>query len=188
MDDLIKRAYAFRRFDRDCKCPGLLRELAEALEKTQSSKDQRAPKGSHHCHGCGYYGYNHPGDREGWCKHPQAPKDEIVYPTDHCADFKAWEMPADERKTLPWEYCECGCKGWELKLGGTYFWMHWDLDKRWSLGTQHGMLYTKHVFKSTPEAESFVLTELATKLPKLQQDHQVITELLARHPQRQDKP
>jgi hypothetical protein len=107
-----------------------------------------------------------------------------VLPTDHCADFKAWQVPVEEKKTLPWKYCECGCKGWELDVGGMYFWMHWDLDKRWSLGTQHGLLYTKNIFSSAPDAEAFVLAELAKTLPQLQQDHQTITELLAKHPQR----
>jgi hypothetical protein len=27
-----------------------------------------------------------------------------------------------KRKALPWKYCECGCHGNELELGGVYFW------------------------------------------------------------------
>jgi hypothetical protein len=32
MSELTDRAYKFRRFDRDCRCPGLLRELADRIE------------------------------------------------------------------------------------------------------------------------------------------------------------
>lgn len=27
-----------------------------------------------------------------------------------------------EKKRLPWVYCECGCHGHEISIGGLYFW------------------------------------------------------------------
>jgi hypothetical protein len=195
MSELTDRAYKFRRFDRDCTCPGLLRELAETVEKLEEQlasatgpADQRATKHSYACHGCGYYGYKEPGDREGWCKHPKAPKGEVVRPTDHCDDFKAWKMPAEEKKTLPWVYCECGCKGWELSLGGRYFWMYWDLGKKWYLSRQHGMLYANGPYASAPAVERLVLDELRRTLSKLEQDKDIISMALAMHPDEKSQP
>lgn len=30
---------------------------------------------------------------------------------------------------IQWEYCECGCHGYELRLGPAYYWMFCDLDR-----------------------------------------------------------
>jgi hypothetical protein len=147
----------------------------------------RAPKLNHHCNGCKYYGYNDPGAARGWCKHPDAPEGEVVRHDDHCDDFKAWQMPAEEKKALPWVYCECGCKGWDLSVGGMYFWMFWDLGNGWYVGRQHGRAFANHKFRSAPDAETFVLAELSKALPKLRQDQKLIAEVLAKHPQ-QSKP
>jgi hypothetical protein len=111
-----------------------------------------------------------------------------VLPTDHCADFKAWQMPAEEKKTLPWKYCECGCKGWELDIGGMYFWMYWDLGKRWYLGAEHGMLGAQGPYKSAPEVEAIVIKELREALPQRELEHRAIAELLLQHDVRTRKP
>jgi hypothetical protein len=34
---------------------------------------------------------------------------------------------------LPWKYCECGCHGWDLNIGGNYFWLHWNTKDKWTL-------------------------------------------------------
>lgn len=34
---------------------------------------------------------------------------------------------ADKVNEITWEYCECGCHGYELRLGTVYFWMLNDL-------------------------------------------------------------
>ena len=60
--------------------------------------------------------------------------------------------------TLPWEYCECGCHGWSLDIGGNYFWLHWDLASRWTLRSGHGFLGGREVgvYKTVQGAEGTV--------------------------------
>lgn len=65
---------------------------------------------------------------------------------------------------LPWEYCECGCKGWNLDVGGVYFHLHWDLKDKWYLSREHGISSTRKVYKSAPEAEDVVKEALREAL------------------------
>jgi len=46
-----------------------------------------------------------------------------------------------EHKRLSWEYCECGCKGYDVWLGALYYWLFWDLHEKkklFYLHTGHG--------------------------------------------------
>jgi hypothetical protein len=44
MTDLIERARKFRRFDGDCACPSLINELANRVEKLESTRIDQAEK------------------------------------------------------------------------------------------------------------------------------------------------
>ena len=98
------------------------------------------------------------------CVHPDAPPDDMPALDDCCDDWEAYATPKQERLTLPWEYCECGCKGWNLNVGGVYFHLHWDLKGKWYLSREHGISNTRKVYKSAPEAEAVVKTALAEAL------------------------
>lgn len=73
-------------------------------------------------------------------------------------------MPKE--KTLNWEYCECGCHGSELRIGGEYFWSltDWpekngkpDYDKP-MFHLNDGHKYGKHLgtFKTSEERDEHV--------------------------------
>jgi hypothetical protein len=44
---------------------------------------------------------------------------------------------------LPWEYCECGCKGYTLSLGSQHFSVYWDRKDGYYLGWGHSSLSTQ---------------------------------------------
>jgi hypothetical protein len=117
------------------------------------------------CGSCGYCGLaDDPKLVRGKCSHPEAPEDETVALSDYCADWKGYEMPKEQRKRLPWEYCECGCKGWNLDIGGVYFHLYWDLKDTWLLSDKHGVSMNRKKYNSAPEAEAVVKEALAEAL------------------------
>jgi hypothetical protein len=63
---------------------------------------------------------------------------------------------------LPWKYCECGCHGWDLSIGGLYFWLFWNLKDEWTLRTGHGHVGGAEVgvYKSDRGAEQAVRRRL----------------------------
>lgn len=138
----------------------------------------RAQKSSHQCSGCTYLRYNKPSDSECWCGHPGAPKGEVVRSEDHCDDWEAWQVPENEKLTLPWEYCECGCKSSELRIGGVYFHLHWDLKDGWYLSDSHGINGNRKRYGSAPEAEAVVKKALRDALDKQDEQQTAIKAVL----------
>lgn len=59
-----------------------------------------------------------------------------------------------KRGTLPWEYCECGCHGHEVRIGTLYYWMFNDLRGGFHLYTSHGGFGAKlDAYSSFEEAD-----------------------------------
>jgi hypothetical protein len=116
--------------------------------------------------------------RESKCRHPEAPEDDDIRLDDYCEDWEPYEVPEQQRKKLPWAYCECGCKGWDLNLGGIYFWLFWDLKDSWYLSRQHGRLGKLQRFKSAPEAEVVVIEALREGLTKRSEEQLAIKNIL----------
>lgn len=140
----------------------------------------RKPRSSHRCSGCNLFRSKDSFDRKGWCGHPEAPVVEVVRLDDHCDDWEAYELPAKERRRLPWEYCECGCHGWDLSLGGVYFHLYWDLGDKWFLSREHGISSTRKIYKSAPEAEAVVIEALRKAADARQDERAAIDSVLAK--------
>ena len=43
------------------------------------------------------------------------------------------------KKSLPWEYCECGCHGHTVSIGSLDYWMFDDLHGKYYLHKGHGL-------------------------------------------------
>jgi hypothetical protein len=77
-------------------------------------------------------------------------------------------------KGLDFEYCECGCHGFEASAGAVHFWIYWDLDEHFTgfkLHQGHG--WTSPRIGSFPtlgkaKAEANKLARLTLK--KMQKD------------------
>ncbi|MDP2933822.1 MAG: hypothetical protein Q8N81_06890, partial [bacterium] len=54
----------------------------------------------------------------------------------------AMKRPEKKSTRIQWEYCECGCHGYELQLGHAYYWMFNDLGEGGSSKPFH--LHTGH--------------------------------------------
>lgn len=71
-------------------------------------------------------------------------------------------------KPLPWQYCECGCHGHELRIGDFYRWCFQELSGKIgslrivSVHLNSGHKWGTHLgtFKSFEEADDFVRAEL----------------------------
>lgn len=64
---------------------------------------------------------------------------------------------------LPWEYCECGCKGYAVTVGGYHLWMYNDLGERcnsYQLHRGHGLTSPVVSFHASFEAADRVAREL----------------------------
>lgn len=71
------------------------------------------------------------------------------------------------KSELKFEYCECGCKGYEAGTRGNSFWIYWDLKNTFTLNNGHswaGTLIKK--FSSYGEA-----VKEATRLFKINLEH-----------------
>ena len=44
------------------------------------------------------------------------------------------------KKTLKFEYCECGCKGYSGGISCNNFWIYWDLKNTYTLNEGHGWI------------------------------------------------
>jgi hypothetical protein len=56
---------------------------------------------------------------------------------------------------LSFDYCECGCKGYEASAGSEHFWIFWDLKSTFTLNKGHGWTGTLlGKFATMKEAEA----------------------------------
>jgi hypothetical protein len=88
---------------------------------------------------------------------------------------------------LPWEYCECGCHGSELRIGNFYRWslMTWPVvdGKNDYAHPQHhlntGHKWGKHLgtWSSSEELNAFVRAELAQLAPDVEKQLKLIKKL-----------
>jgi hypothetical protein len=115
------------------------------------------------CGNCGHARVMEGSSGQYRCAHPEAPEKETISLHDCCDDWKPYSVPQKQKMKLPWEYCECGCKGWNLDVGGVYFWMYWDLHEHWYVSKQHGFHQAK-VYESAPAAEAVVRDALGEAL------------------------
>ena len=66
-------------------------------------------------------------------------------------------MGKSKHKILPgWEYCECGCHGHSLEMGGLSFWLYNDLKGNYYLDYNHKHGERIGVYKSWEEADKKV--------------------------------
>lgn len=65
-------------------------------------------------------------------------------------------MPKKKSKRkLPWEYCECGCKGYSVSVGSRHFSVYWDLaDNYYFCEGHHARIFHTKVFKSFEAADA----------------------------------
>jgi len=85
------------------------------------------------------------------------------------------------QKRLNWKYCECGCKGYELTIGGRFFWSFYDLKGGWYLTEGHGGYGTDlGKFKSWEKADEKLLEILRADgtLDKLKNQVTMLEEVL----------
>lgn len=93
-----------------------------------------------------------------------------------------------KKKPLPWEYCECGCKGSDLKIGEFYRWttITWpmkngksDYDHP-SYHLNDGHKWGKHLgtWNNYEDLNAFVRNELREYLTKAKQELDTLKGLL----------
>lgn len=71
-------------------------------------------------------------------------------------------------KTLDFNYCECGCKGYEASAGKLHFWIYWDLGTNFYLNEGHGSLGNRlGVFKTMEEAKKRATDRVVEELDAL---------------------
>jgi hypothetical protein len=64
-------------------------------------------------------------------------------------------------KKFNWKYCECGCHGFELSVGGQYYWCLDRLDGTFILNQGHAwMSGSLGEFKSWKEVNNYVKNDL----------------------------
>ncbi len=72
---------------------------------------------------------------------------------------------------MKFEYCECGCKGYEANAGQLYFWIYWDLKKSYHLHEGHGWTSPKVGTYPSFKAADAKATDLAkAALKKMKKD------------------
>ncbi len=75
------------------------------------------------------------------------------------------------------EYCECGCKGYEIRVAGFYGWMWWNTkigkDSLWIVNTQHNNYGSETRFEgkgSRKAANDLVESELKRHIKKAKKE------------------
>lgn len=64
-------------------------------------------------------------------------------------------------KKLDFEYCECGCHGFELSVAGQYFWVNDDLKGNYDVHSGHGWISHRLIrLKSWDEVRAYVRGKL----------------------------
>lgn len=72
-------------------------------------------------------------------------------------------------KTLSFNYCECGCKGYEASAGKLHFWIYWDLGTKFYLNEGHGSLGRRlGVYGSMEEAKKVATDRVLAEVQALQ--------------------
>jgi len=70
---------------------------------------------------------------------------------------------------LDFNYCECGCKGYEASAGHLHFWIYWDLAESYHLHRGHGWASPKiKTCSSMEEAVALATEEAKAELVKMQ--------------------
>lgn len=63
----------------------------------------------------------------------------------------------EKYKRLNWEYCECGCKGYEISFGTVHYWLFWDIrgNNKYHLRKGHGFVMSDPigVYESFDDAD-----------------------------------
>lgn len=75
---------------------------------------------------------------------------------------------------LNFNYCECGCHGYEASVGNLHLWIFWDLKESYHLHRGHGWVSPKIKTCSSMEEAVELATDLArVELEKMQADLEV---------------
>lgn len=115
-----------------------------------------------------------------------------AYKTSRGHFFESWDealkeqIEIDEIRAgmgfLPWEYCECGCHGHELKVGkNCYYWCFIQLEpsRRYHLHTNHGFTGQKlGVFKTWREVDDALAPIIKATVESFSRDSEDVMELV----------